>query len=300
MRLVHVDGSSWGGWHRQFVQSFLSRGWTSDNLESPGEFLAGEDAFFAVHHMAAGRPLLEDRSDIRTLGAYVHCLSSFPFTVGFRDDPDELWYLEQFDKLFVATLGYADHLVSLGIPSSRISVVGYPFEWANVVDHHLADKRELSAAIAQRHDPDNNPFVALRIAHEAGLDDVGVFISAGGALSSQVEAAADGLGFNALRAFTHREFLKMLAQNEWLISASHGESFGVLFVEAVALGLNVCAPRVEGLTELFDSGTLYSPFSVKGAAGRIKMGEPARLRDHVRTFHNANVVVERIRAEMEA
>lgn len=301
MKFVFHD-NTWGGWSASFRRSFLTRGFEPCNLAHDALYDAkriDEPLMFFQHWNAAQTKLLR-RPRTAPVGAYVHCLTDFPFTVGFRPrGPGEVEALRRFDHLFVALDCYADHMVAGGVPSEKVHVVGYPMEWEEVAAESTFPKHENTGCIASRLDPDNHPFIAAQILHESCLESPAYF-STNGMLTNPFTQAAAELGFSRLAPETRRRFLRMMSQSEWLVSATAGESFGCLYMEAEALGVKVCAPRSPGLTELYEESSLYPQYHIPNAVRRINDGEPARLRSHVRIRHSADSVVAHIRSILEA
>ncbi len=305
MFTVIYDDHAWGGWYRRFLEDFQSSGLCTlvhaeDDLVWGGGngFLAGP-VLYSVHYMWSSAEWLFKNSRGWPVGAYVHTVTNFPLTAGYRLDPEERKYLEAFDVLFCATESYRTFLHEQGF--KNVIVVGFPIDWERIsrAPHPETFNVPRTFAIAQRMHLDNNPGVVLRIAK--ALIDRGwagtLYESAG--VPQDVKAAAEAVGLGVVNTSTHRHFLDGLAHHEWLISATQNESFGRVFAEAMELGVKVCAPRVAGLWDLFKEDTLYPPFHVPDAVARIQDGVNAEFRPGVWEFHQANDVVRRINMHLQ-
>ncbi len=285
----------WGGWFHSFVSEFASAGWlvldveeTFDWRELPGP------AMLAVHNAASCEHVLAVPRGKHKLGAYVHSVGHFPFTVGFRPaDPREVGLFDRFDRLFVATEAYRRFVQDL--TRTLVIKVGFPFHGPRIWPVGPFDRVPSSGCIAQRLDADNNPLIAASILYNSHLSRKTYFDNS--SPPPAVKSAMEAAGISRVCAPSHRHFLQMLGRNEWMVSATFNESFGVVFAEAACLGVKVCAPRVQGLCEMFEPESLYDPFSIDDAVRRIAEDSPAfplvdlRTRDARRVIADINMEI---------
>lgn len=166
------------------------------------------------------------------------------------------------DRYIAISESTASKLVDQGIPRDRIAVVpcGYDPALLDGLEPEPAPGRRL-AAVGRLVRYKRNDVVVRAFARLAGdRPDVDLVLVGQGPERGPLEALAEDLGVAErveFRGFVdhHADVLAMVAGSAILVSASEIEGFGIVLVEAMALGVPYVASDISAFREVTGGGT---------------------------------------------
>ncbi len=204
------------------------------------------------------------------------------------------YLLRRTDYVAAVSRAVAEHYLShLRVGTDRIIPDSLPLAVNEIATAPHAERRTASIRVALpgrivREKGHRSALVAVHSLIRDGMN-IRLDILGGGPLESSVKAQSADLGIAEFVTFNgvmdHRALLTRLSQADICIIPSLHEGFGIVALEAMALGIPVISSKVGGLSEIVEHGT---------TGLQVSPGNPAELARAIERLANDPEMMSRL------